>query len=123
MITLMCAIILNESVETAAVGALGRLAKDVEYSGAILQEQNGSVCVTEVARAKDDKHFEFRLRLEVGEKLVAVFHTHVARGRSDQFSDDDIQMARKLKVISYIRDNQDGRVKRWENEKVGEVVG
>lgn len=51
----------------------------------------------------DGVAFKLRVGLGVGERLVAILHTHPGRdARADVFSDDDERIAERLAVPSYI---------------------
>lgn len=125
MITLMCTMLMGSAtMDEVAVGALKGARRDVEYAGAIIKEDNGELCVTGMAEGNDD-HFEFKLGLRGEEKIVAIFHTHIGGGPNESgwFSQDDVKEARKLGVISYIRDNVSKKIKKLGDSAKGEVVG
>jgi proteasome lid subunit RPN8/RPN11 len=50
-----------------------------------------------------ERTFRLRYTLFIGEKLVAIFHTHPGRdANADLFSDMDVRVAEKLEIPSYI---------------------
>jgi proteasome lid subunit RPN8/RPN11 len=72
-----------------------------EYGG-VVYEQNGELCATQPNQG-DGTRVEIHAFLPKGAKLVALYHTHLGPGdASEQFSEADIDGAKRLNVASYI---------------------
>lgn len=118
MIILTCIALVAGSLDEAASAGLSRIGRvNLEYAGAVLEEQDGSMCLTGLAQGHDDTA-AFAVKLAPGEKLVAIFHNHPdvehREGRwghaGEHFSPGDIATAQRLGVKSYLRVDKTGKI-------------
>ncbi len=79
-------------------------ASSVEYAGVVIAQADGGYRATEPQRC-EEASFKLIVKLALGEKIAAIYHTHPGAG-SDSWADrpsaQDREMARKLHVPSYI---------------------
>lgn len=73
-----------------------------EYAGAVIQHSDGSLAITEPSKATETS-FRLHVTLLAGDKLLAIYHSHPGREIESQvFSTDDIEIADKLHVDSFV---------------------
>lgn len=104
------------SADQAAMAALRSIQeKHVETGGAVLfNPQAGHYAYTQPVGKNDTGHFSAAVQVPPGWQMAALFHTHPVGARSTEFSPDDIDMARQLKVPSYILPLYDGKVRSFD---------
>jgi len=101
----------DEAAIAAERAALPR-SHTYEYGGAIYRASNGLYGFTEPQTSHDPYHIEVRAKFAGA--LVAIYHTHPGTTPSSrEFSQDDKDTARSLKVPSYIGVVMDQTVRRY----------
>jgi hypothetical protein len=103
-------------IDRAAVEAFHHIpAGPHEYGGAIYRDAAGRYCYSVPGRGKGDDSFTFRIVIPDGAALAGLYHTHPYDGgkESDTFSPDDVKVADKLDVVSYIRVARTGLILRY----------
>ena len=93
-------------LEYAAVSALDvaeSLSKSIEYAGAVYTDK-GMYCYTNPVTNGSPYHFQVRIAVPKGSRIVALYHTHPAAGPdSEFFSWEDVKTAKSMHLISFIR--------------------
>lgn len=105
------------SADESAVEALNRAPGGItETGGALFENERGEFCYSIPVGGGKTTQFAFKVKPESGMKMVGLYHTHPKEGMeadSLNFSPDDVDMANKLKMTSYIKTLRDGAVKRY----------
>lgn len=107
------------TMDEAAVAALRPLVKgqpSVEHGGAIYK--CAGYFYTSNAVTQNRKHkLSYTISRYKECELVATFHTHPAHDRrSENFSKEDVQMAKTLNVVTYIGVCYSGNIRKLEND-------
>lgn len=100
---------LYKTLLQAAIAALHLAAGNTnqtgtEWAGAILETPAGQFVVTAPVAGSED-HFDLKVEIPVGDKLVGLYHTHPSNDSTtgdNQFSPLDVQVATQLRVPSFI---------------------
>lgn len=105
----------HPDVNLAAVDALDRLTGEIaEQAGVLLRRKaDGHYAYSVPVQGKND-NFSLRARFGPDLELAGIYHTHPDGPRSRMFSPDDIEAARQLKVLSYIKHLSDGEIRRFD---------
>lgn len=104
--------------DEAAIHALNSINEQgYELGGGIFRDSAGRHTYSEPQGNKKTRTFEARLRIPPGTKLVGMYHTHPADGVDEsagrQFSQNDVEIANQLKLLSYIKTLSDGNVRKY----------
>lgn len=104
-----------EDQDESGFNALSELGDDSqEDAGLILQNPEGKYTYTHPLSSSQHDHFGFRAALQNGWKIAGVYHTHPGSDADGQvFSPDDLSMAAKLGVPSYIKFLKDGSIRKY----------
>lgn len=106
----------------AAVKSLAKI-KDTrnELGGLIWQEPDGRYYASEPAGNERTRKFEVRVKLPKGAIPNALYHSHPPEGDHDLegelFSPDDVDIADRMKLASYIKAMASGNIRRYEPGK------
>jgi hypothetical protein len=85
----------------------------LETAGFVLKDVDGKFRYSTYVGGTDD-HFEFAAQLPRGYSLAAIVHAHPGKDAAGQvFSPDDLEMADKLKIPSYVRFLNDGSTRSY----------
>jgi hypothetical protein len=102
----------------AAMAAVRGGDKHVEVGGAILYNSlTNQYGFTTPAGELNGAHFGARVQYTTPWKVDSLYHTHTAGERSAKFSADDLDMASRLKVPSYILARYDNKIRMYEPGK------
>lgn len=94
--------------------ALGKVAYgSKEFAGALYQNDKGEYCYSVPVPGTGD-NFKFTLDHSPDVKFAGLWHSHPGARDSEKFSADDLRTADQLHVASYIRNNADGGVSRYD---------
>lgn len=116
-----CAYPTPDEAAIAAERAALPLSSHYEYGGAIYRTSAGLYAYTTPQTSHDAHHIEIRAKF--AGKLVAVYHTHPGLGDSNkEFSPDDKDVARTLRVPSYIGVVADQSVRRYDPSQSRSIV-
>lgn len=86
--------------------------RHVEVGGGILfNPQTRQYAYTTPAGMSQDAHFGTRVQFVQPWQLDSIYHSHPSAPRSTQFSQDDIDIAQRLGVPSYILTRYDNKVR------------
>jgi hypothetical protein len=92
-------------LEYAAVSALDAaesLSKSIEYAGAVYTDKS-TYCYTNPVTNGSPYHFQVRIAVPKGSKIVALYHAHPAGRDSEFFSREDVETAKSMHLVSFIR--------------------
>jgi hypothetical protein len=85
-----------------------------EQSAACILRPDGTYGYSTISPQQEESHFEMRVALPKDHKLACVIHSHPGNDQDGQyFSSDDIDVANKLNVPSFIRFNRDDSIRRY----------
>lgn len=109
---------LHDDIDDSAMSALNNnasIADDgTEHAGLILQNPDGKYTYTAPVTSRQHDHFALRAALQKGWNIAGIYHTHLGSDADAQlFSPDDLAMASKLGVPSYIRFMKDGAIRKY----------
>lgn len=113
---------LYKTLLQAAIAALHLAAPQTnqtgtEWAGAILETPAGQFVVTAPAQGSEE-HFRLVIEIPAGDKLVGLYHTHPAGdwqgGGDDLFSPNDVAVADRLHIPSFIWVQRTGAVKEFQ---------
>lgn len=98
-----------ETIEAAATaGEIAALSASrvKEFAGVIVQT-DGKYYISLPVSSGQEGHFQLAIKLTATQHMVALYHSHPSNNdadgiKSQQFSSDDVAVAKSLKVISYI---------------------
>jgi hypothetical protein len=101
--------------EAAQIAALRRIsATRVEAGGAVLFNPSTQQYVyTANVGQQDAAHFEAAVRVPAGWQLDSLYHTHPQGLQSSVFSQEDIRVARRLNVPSYMLSRYDNKIRKF----------
>jgi hypothetical protein len=87
---------------------------NVEQSGLIYQNKDGSYGYSIPVTQNESKGFALRAAADPDHKFVAIVHTHPTDDPASQvFSPNDVTVANQLKVPSYIQFLADGSIRKY----------
>lgn len=102
-----------DTAVTEAIKRSGKIAEN-EQSGVIFKNADGQYAYSIPLTSARQDDFALRAQVQKGHTLAAIWHSHPGEDDlSRYFSPQDLAMADKLKLPSYIRFNQDGAVRRY----------
>lgn len=113
-----------DTADKAASEALASALRftDSEYAGAVFEMPDGDYCATEPIGGGRDDSFSIRIEKPPGGKFVALYHTHPGYNTLNElFSPQDIDIAKRLGVASYIGIVRSQSIKRYESGVVHNV--
>lgn len=105
-----------DDINLAAIEALSRVPNSLEeHAGVIFRNKDGKFAYSIPVTNKSHDKFLFQVNSSPELRLAAVYHSHPP-GAPDQelFSDADVDMAKKLKVLSFIKILQSGEIRRFD---------
>lgn len=104
-----------EDADASAHAVLSGLGDDSqEQAGVILVSPDGRYHYTTPTTSHQHDNFEVRVALQKGWKIAGIYHTHPGKDDDGQvFSPQDLEMAAKLNVPSYIRFLKDGSIRKY----------
>lgn len=88
-----------------------------EVGGALFKNADGQYCYSIPVGGVQSDHIVFAIPKQNGITPAGIYHTHPLGGneaKNDQFSPDDVDMANRLKMTSYIKALTNGVVKRYD---------
>ena len=102
--------------EAAQIAALRRISENrVEAGGAVLFNPCTQQYVyTANVGQQDAAHFEAAVRVPPGWQLDSLYHTHPQGPQSSVFSQEDIRVARRLNVPSYMLSRYDNKIRKFD---------
>lgn len=106
--------------DTAAQAALANAQQQNlsrEVGGALFKNADGEYCYSIPVGGAQSDHIAFAVPKQDGITPAGIYHTHPLGGneaQNDQFSPDDVDMANRLKMTSYIKALTNGVVKRYD---------
>lgn len=111
--------LLFRTPDEAAIQALNRIEEPRnELGGVIYRDKQGYYSFSEPQGNERTGKFEAEVRIPKSATPAAIYHTHPGYGEeaplAESFSDDDIKMAKQLKLLSYIRAMDSGNIKKYE---------
>lgn len=84
-----------------------------EWAGVVIQHVDGSLSITAPA-VSNEFNFRLHVSLQPGDRITVVYHTHPGyQSEAQVFSTDDIDVANKLHVVSYILFEKTGQIRRY----------
>ncbi len=108
--------------DEAAVSALNKINDEkYETGGVIYKNGQGYYSFSEPKGSEDVGHFMAEARIPKSATPAAIYHSHPGYGADEKmaenFSPDDIDVANKMKLLSYIRAMSSGNIKKFEPGK------
>lgn len=97
-----------------------KLQQNAEQAGAIFQNPQGLYGYSRPITMQDRDNFAFDVKSGAEQKLAAFWHTHPSDMRGDDsgfFSPNDLDVANKLDIPSYIKFLADGSLRRYTPKK------
>lgn len=105
----------HPSADAAAIAALDAIEDTRNEHGGVLLRNTGGLYGHSVPVPGSGHNFELRARFNPKEySLAGIYHTHPPADDSNVFSPGDIDTARKLKLLSYIKALQSGEIRRFD---------
>lgn len=102
----------RQEAALAAINAARAGNKHVEVGGGIVfNPQTQQYAYTTPAGMSNDAHFGARVQFATPWQLDSIYHSHPAGPRSTVFSQDDLDVAQRLGVPSYILTRYDNKVR------------
>src|ERR1044072_7780484 len=104
------------SPDEAAISALNKILEKNYELGGVITQSGDRFFASEPQGNKNTGKFEARVKIPKGEKPVAIYHTHPFEpGNSDaeRFSPGDVEIANRMKMLSYIRALESGKIKKY----------
>jgi hypothetical protein len=102
--------------DAQAVEALNKTTdRKNETGGVVFKNDKGEFCYSIPVGGKESGHITFGINPQAGLTVDSLYHTHpTGGGNGDAFSPDDVQMAKQLKVASYIKNLGNNTIRRYE---------
>jgi proteasome lid subunit RPN8/RPN11 len=104
------------SADEAAVAALNKILENKYELGGVISQAGDRFYASDPMGDKKSATFTARVMIPKGEKPVGLYHSHPgAEGeQADLFSADDVDVANRMKMLSYIKILNSGDVKKYE---------
>lgn len=104
----------NPDKDASAMQALAKVPYGGrEFAGALYQNDKGEYCYSAPIPGTGD-NFKFTLDHSPNVKFAGLWHSHPKGPDSEKFGADDLRTADQLKIASYLRNNADGWVARYD---------
>ena len=108
------------SPDEAAINALNKIAEKKYETGGILYSEGDKFYASEPQGQKKAGQFQAKVSIPAGAKLAGIYHTHPGRqddSDAELFSTDDVDVANRMKMQSYIRALDSGNIRRYDPGK------
>jgi hypothetical protein len=110
------------SPDDAAIDALNKIKEPTyEMGGVIFKNEDGQYTYSEPQSRESRDKFKATVAIPKGSTPAAIYHTHTGYGKdaepAENFSPADVEVAKKMKMLSYIRAMESGNIKKYEPGK------
>lgn len=111
-----------QNPDDAAVSALNKITEPhYEMGGVIFKDKQGFYSTSDPQGDERTGKFRAEARIPKSSTPVGIYHTHPGFGDekdlAELFSSDDVNVANKMKMLSYIRAMESGNIKKFEPGK------
>ena len=107
----------KDQAATQALANAAQQSQNYETAGAIFKNADGNYCYSIPVGGTSPGHFAFGVKTPPDQPMAAIYHTHPvggSEGENEDFSPGDVDMAKRLKMSSYIKALTSGVVKRFD---------
>lgn len=106
------------TLDEAAVYALNGITDPgYEMGGVLFRDAKNFYSYSDPSGNAKTRQFEVRVKIPPGQKLAGIYHTHPPQSGKDReaevFSPSDVEIANRLKLISYIKAMGSGNIRKY----------
>lgn len=110
---------LFQTPDEAAIHALNKITEpNFEMGGVVYKDKHGFYSASDPQGDQRQSKFKAEVRIPKSATPYGIYHTHPGvESTNEQFSPDDIKVANEMKMASYIRALENGKIKKYEPGK------
>jgi len=108
------------SSDEAAISALNKISDKQYETGGIIFSEGDKFFASEPQGQKKAGQFQARVTIPAAAKLAGIYHSHPGRqddSDAELFSTDDIDVANRMKMLSFIKALDSGNIRKYEPGK------